>query len=118
MIYILFGEHCQKAVQTPWGEYAWHHHDLAFVLDEVKKCNGVILGGDILTLNLEHTGVNWFYHPQRKRGVAFNALLNANIQESIHCANEKLCCYSAQYSEEFMFVLVVQSALEACIKVI
>lgn len=113
---MLFGEHCTRVIQTPWGEYAWRADDLKQALDEVNTVSGVILGGDILTSSLEHTGNSWFYQPQRKKGVPFNTMLNDNIQESIHHANEYICQYRTQYGKDFMFVLVVQPALDACLK--
>ncbi len=60
-----------NTVKTPWGELAWHLCDVHRAMSYISLTNSVILGGDIITQEFEHTGDNWFYQPVRLQNAEF-----------------------------------------------
>lgn len=104
-----------NTVKTPWGELAWHLCDVHRAMSYISLTNSVILGGDIITQEFEHTGDNWFYQPVRLQNAEFSASLQYNTEKSIKQATENMDMYVKRHGKAYLFVLVTCTAMEAYI---
>lgn len=108
-----FGSDCTCTIQTPWGEFAWRINDIYYAISMVRSTNGVILGGDVITTEMEYTGSNWFYQPTWPRDIEYTANLRNNVEQSIQRAQEYIDRYISLNNQDCLFVFVVCSAAEA-----
>lgn len=111
-----FGADCSNAIQTPWGEFAWHVDDIPQAMSTVSLTNSVILGGDVITPKFEYTGDNWFYQPTWLLNAEYGPSLQSNIDKSIKCTMEYISKYVSKNGKDYLFVLVVCTATEAYLR--
>ena len=69
------------AIITPWTEYAWKYEDFPEILRYFQNQGWIVLGGDILTLELTHTLDNWYYNPESGLSEEENVLLSCETAE-------------------------------------
>lgn len=108
-----FGENDSNARKTPWGEYAWRAEDIPDVLLAVRRTNSVILGGDVITPALEHTGDSWHYQPTWLLTAKLETSLQDNTDRSVECAAEYIRQYTEKNGKDYWFALVVCTGMEA-----
>ena len=83
-------------------ENAWRIEDAFFVLEYLKNKNKIVLGGDILTKNLEHNYDSWYYN------VKLNKNYNINVECSIKLAFEYISKYIQTNGNTFYVVFVIK----------
>ena len=83
-------------------ETAWMIEDAVFVLNYLKMKNEVILGGDILTKNLEHNYDSWHYNVNYGKGHRFN------VDCSIKLAFEYISNYIKKNGSSFYVIFVTE----------
>lgn len=96
-----------QGVLAPWGETIWPTESLSHLLDVVLQNRWIILGGDVLTSECEHTYDNWYYNPDPKRSLEYN----------VKCSVEKCAMYTRQYitknNGDYLFRVVISDSYVA-----
>ena len=110
------GIDCSHAIRTPWGDFAWRVGDIPYVLSAISSISGVILGGDVITPQMEYTGDNWFYQPVWPAHTPYNESLRSNVERSVQSASEYIGRYTERNGEGDLFVFVVCSSVEAFLR--
>lgn len=82
-------------------ETAWMIEDSLLVLEYLKNKNKIVLGGDILTVNLEHNYDNWYYNTTSIQDHKFN------VECSIKLATEYLSNYIQINGNAFYVIFVL-----------
>ena len=83
-------------------ETAWKIEDAFLVLEHYKNAKKIVLGGDILTENFEHSYDNWYYNTKTDQS------MQINIYCSIKHANDYLSNYIKSNGTSFYIVFVTQ----------
>ena len=89
-------------VQTDMGEYAWGYSDYPAILTFIQKNEFILLGGDILTMDLKYTYDNWYYNPDLTKSHF------ENVWQSLAVAEEYLNRYHQLNGAEFYIVFVLR----------
>ena len=88
---LLTKELLNKGVETFTREFAWKYNEAIEVLSILKNKGIVVLGGDVLNLDLNYTYDNWYFDIDKNNSHDFNVL----------CSYEKSKCYIEQYYNQF-----------------
>lgn len=83
-------------------ENAWHLKDALFLLEYLHIKGYIVLGGDILDTNLNHTYDSWYYNVDLLR------TLEKNAEESYNLAKEYLTRYMKMNGKDYYAVIVVR----------
>lgn len=84
------------------SETAWMIEDAILVLEHFKNKKKIVLGGDILTENLEYNYDNWYYNIEPSQNSEFN------IECSIKVAFEYLSDYIKTNGNSFYVAFVIE----------
>ena len=89
-------------ISTDFSDYetAWKINDALLFLEYIKERNGLVLGGEILTKNLEHNYDSWYYNNDSARDYQFNVVC------SIQYASEYICNYIKNNGDSFYVIFV------------
>ena len=98
-----------EPVQATPYEIGWHLKDIDVVLEWLKEKNHVVLGGDILNKNKEHTYDNWYYEYDN------NISLLDNVEKGVAKAREYTSWYAKKFGFDY-FVVVVSADAEKLIE--
>ena len=83
-------------------ELAWQIKDYAILLEFLYDKKRVVLGGDILNSEQNHTYDNWYYNYDS------DIPLWNNVENSIFVADNYLSNYIKNYGENFYVIFVVR----------
>ena len=86
-------------------ETAWKIEDAILVLEHLKRNNKIVLGGDILTKNLEHNYDSWYYNVDSKQNPRLN------VDGSIGRATEYIANYIHTNGSAFYVIFVIDQAI-------
>ena len=91
-------------ISTDFSDYesAWKINDALLLLEYIKEKNGLVLGGDILTENLEHNYDSWYYNNNPAHDYQFN------VKCSIQHASEYICNYIKNNGDSFHVIFVTK----------
>ena len=84
------------------SEIAWRMEDAILVLEYLRSRNNIVLGGDILTEELQHNYDSWYYNVQSDKSLQFN------VGESNKIALEYISNYIEANGNAFYVVFVEQ----------
>ena len=84
------------------AETAWKIEEAIYVLEYLRNENKIVLGGDILTKNLEHNYDSWYYNIERDKSALFN------VEKSSHIAIEYILNYIRVKGNAFFVIFVVE----------
>ena len=90
-----------EPIYTPWNEYAWKYSDFPELLRYFQENAYIVLGGDILTMELKYTYDNWYYNPD-----PFDSK-EENVRRSIAAAEDYLTNYKNRNGTDYYIVFVV-----------
>ena len=82
-------------------ETAWMIEDAILVLEHLKSKGTIVLGGDILTENLEHNYDSWYYNIDDSQEHQFN------VECSIKAALEYISRYIERNGNAYYVVIVI-----------
>ena len=108
-----FGADYSCTLKTPWGESAWRSEDIPQAIAAINESNKVILGGDVISLEMKSTYDSWYYQPTWKTHDNYVSSLRKNTEESIRCAEEYIKRYVDMHGDGYLFILVVCAGNEA-----
>lgn len=91
-----------SSVDFTRSEDAWMIEDASFVLEYFKNNGSIVLGGDILTKNLEYTHDSWYYNIQS------NISPEKNMEISVMTVSEYISNYINMNGTSFYVVFVVK----------
>jgi len=102
MEYVLELGKCNiEPVLTSHGELAWHIADVPAVLQRISAHGLIVLGGDILDIEMQYTYDNWYHNVDRSLSKSLN------VKSSFDAAQEYIQKYINRNGEGFFVVLVV-----------
>ena len=84
------------------AETAWRIEDAVLVLEYFKSNARIVLGGDILTQELEHNYDSWYYNIESDEDLQYN------IQHSIKTAFEYISSYIKANGKAFYVIFVTK----------
>ena len=90
------------AVLTPSKELAWPMDKIFLVLQYMQTCNKVVLGGDILTSEMEYNYDSWYYNCDLSKEHFYNAGRSYNV------AIEYIERYIQRNGNDFWVILVLK----------
>ena len=71
-----------KSIYISEYESAWKISCAKSLISEALQNQVIILGGDILNLNLEYTDDNWYYEPNKAKDINYNSIKSCNCMEN------------------------------------
>lgn len=84
------------------AETAWMIEDAILVLEYLKSKKKIVLGGDILTKELEHNYDSWYYKVEPSQNFKYN------VECSITLALEYISNYMKTNGNAFYVVFVIE----------
>lgn len=111
-----FGNDYSCTIKHPSGKIAWRARDISQALVAISEKHYVILGGDVVTLEMQYTNDSWFYQPVWKCSDNYISALQGNIEESISYANEYINSYIRKHGENFLFLFIVCDGTQAMLR--
>ena len=91
-----------SSIQFTDAEIAWKIEDALLVLQHLKTVDKIVLGGDILTKELDYTYDNWYYNVESRQELQFNSSL------SITLATKYITDYIEKNGTHFFVVFVTE----------
>ena len=89
------------AIHTPWTEYAWKYEDFPEILRYFQNRGWIVLGGDILTTELDYTYSSWYYNPDPTRS------MEENVRQSAVVTADYLTHFRDRNGSNYLIVFVV-----------
>ncbi|MBQ2840425.1 MAG: hypothetical protein IJE70_03675 [Oscillospiraceae bacterium] len=99
---ILTAELKETAVKTYTGEYAWKYKETKKIIEYLKSCEYIILGGDVLNDMLNYTYDNWYYEVEHESSVI------EAIAASASKAVQYLDMYHTKNGDSYYYILVAE----------
>lgn len=97
---IKVGNEILNSIDFSANETAWMITDAFKVLHYLKSENKIVLGGDILTEELEHNYDSWYYNVEPMRDLKFN------IESSVNKAYKYISNYIEKNGNSFYVIFV------------
>lgn len=88
--------------KTPSNETAWKIKDATSVLKNMCSKDLIVLGGDILDLELDYTYDNWFYNTDQSKDKKENSI--RSIQKAVKYVDD----YRTANGDDYYVVIVVK----------